>query len=201
MLTDETSTKPTRSNILASLAWLVDGLRIGENVLFHYSGHGGLVRDVNGDEISGFDSCIYPIDKTTVQSITDDELRAQLAIKIPSGCKLFVVLDCCHSGTAVDLRCAWQATAQNSLSFTENLKYPKTLGTVVFLSGCQDTQMAIDTVDEKGRPCGALTMALLKTWQTYGHAMKFKHLLWDVHEILRSGGYSQRASQNSKNQN
>lgn len=191
LITDNTATKPTRENILSALNWLVSGLRAGEHVLFHFAGHGGRVRDTNGDEVTGLDSCIYPVNSGRMETILDDELRALLAMRIPTGSKCFVVLDCCHSGTAVDLRCDWAASSATSLTFTENQKYPKTAGTVVFLSGSHDTQVAADTVDKEGRPCGALTMALLQTWRTYGPAIKFKYLMWDVRKFLRENGYSQ----------
>ena len=191
LITDETAMEPTRANIIASLAWLISGLKPGENAMFHYSGHGGTVRDTNGDEVTGLDSCIYPMTGKTMQTITDDDLRGQLAVLVPVGCKLFVVLDCCHSGTAVDLHCDWQAVSQTALSFTQNQKYLKTAGTVVFMSGCQDVQTAADTVNAAGRPCGALTMALLDTWKAYGPAIKLKYLLWDVRKYLRERGYSQ----------
>lgn len=188
LITDTTPMKPTKANILSSLDWLVTGLRPGENILFHFSGHGGRVRDRNGDEVTGLDSCLYSVN---METILDDEIRARLAARVPAGCKCFVVLDCCHSGTAVDLRCLWEATSKDRLSYREDKKYAKTAGTVVFLSGCHDVQVAADTADAEGRPCGALTMALLKTWQTYGRAIKFKHLLWDVRKFLREKGYSQ----------
>ena len=191
LVTDSTPLTPTRANILAALDWLVTGLKPGENVMFHYSGHGGRVRDTNGDEVSGYDSCIYPVNGRQIEMILDDDLRARLAAKIPAGSKCFVVLDCCYSGSAVDLRCAWQATTESTLTYTENQKYAKTAGTVVFISGCQDTQVAADTVDKEGRPCGALTMALLSTWKAYGAAIKFKYLLWDVRKYLRDNGYTQ----------
>lgn len=191
LITDNTATKPTKANILAAISWLTTGLVPGQNVYFHYSGHGGRVRDTNGDEVSGLDSCIYPIAGGRLETITDDELRAALASKIPAGCKCFVVLDACHSGTAVDLRYLWQAPAAGSLTYTEDKKYIKTDGEVLFLSGCRDTQVAMDTVDMSGRPAGALTMALLATWRTYGAGIKLKYLLWDVRKFLRDYGYSQ----------
>lgn len=191
LITDSTPMKPTRANILASIDWLVAGLKPGENVMFHYSGHGGTVRDTNGDEVTGLDSCIYPVNGRQIEMIVDDELRARLAAKIPAGSKCFVVLDCCYSGTAVDLRCLWAAPSATTLTYTENQKYAKTNGTVVFMSGCQDTQVAADTVDKQGKPCGALTMALLSTWKTYGPAIKFKYILWDVRKFLRDNGYTQ----------
>jgi metacaspase-1 len=191
MITDETSVKPTRANILAAIDALVSGLKAGENVYVHYSGHGGQVRDTNGDEVSGFDSCIYPVAGTVMETITDDELRARLASKIPAGCKCFVVLDCCHSGSAVDLRYTWQAPTAGAISYIEDKKYAKVPGTIIFLSGCHDKQVAMDTVCKDDKPCGALTMALLDTWRTYGPAIKTKYILWDVRKFLRENGYSQ----------
>ncbi len=191
IITDDTVMKPTKDSIMSSINWLVAGLKPGENIVFHYSGHGGLVRDKNGDEVSGYDSCIYPINADIMEMITDDELRANLAAKLPQGCKCFVILDSCHSGTAVDLRCMWEAPSPTSLTYNENKNYAKTNGTILFLSGCQDADYSADTVDKNGRPSGAMTMALLDTWKTYGPAIKFKHLLWDVRQYLKSNGYTQ----------
>lgn len=191
IITDNTAVKPTRMNILAAIDWLVTGLKPGQHVYFHFSGHGGLVRDTNGDEVSGMDSCLYPYSAPLMETITDDELRSALAARIPAGCKAFVVLDCCHSGTAVDLRYLWQAPMANALTYSESQKYAALPGTVVFLSGCQDAQTAADTADSKGRPCGAMTMALRQTWETYGAAIKMKYLLWDVRKYLRDRGYTQ----------
>ena len=191
VITDNTVVKPTKENILKSIDWLVSGLQPGQNVYFHFSGHGGLVRDKTGDEVTGLDSCLYPIRDGRLETLLDDELRAALAMRVPAGCKCFVVLDCCHSGTAVDLRCDWKANSRESIVYKENPAYPKTPGNIIFLSGCQDPQEAADTVDKNGRPCGAMTMALLATWTTYGAAIKTKYLLWDIHHFLRVNGYSQ----------
>jgi hypothetical protein len=199
IITDVTATKPTRANILAAIDWLVTGLKAGENVMFHFSGHGGLVRDRNGDEVSGFDSCIYPVNGRAIETITDDELRNALATRVPAGSKCLVVLDCCHSGTAVDLRYKWNAPSAGSMTFVEDQKYAKTTGEVLFLSGCRDTQVAMDTVGKDNKPCGALTMSLLETWRTYGPGIKLKYLMWDVRKFLRDYGYEQVPEMTSGN--
>ena len=182
---------PSRANILAGLDWLTKGLKAGENVYFHFSGHGGQIPDYNGDEESGKDSCIYPISNGKIETISDDELKTYLVNKVPQGCKCFVVLDCCHSGTGLDLRYTIQAPSYGRLVVSQNEKYPKTRGSVIFLSGCRDDQTSADTVDAKNLPSGALTNALLETWNTYGINIKFKHLLWDIREVLRKGNYTQ----------
>jgi hypothetical protein len=191
LLSDMTIIKPSKANVLDSIKWLVTGLRPGDNVLFHYSGHGGLIRDKNGDEVGGYDSTIYPYNGKDLETITDDELRLALANNIPAGCKCFVVLDCCHSGTAVDLRYRLNVTSPNRVFYEENKRYAKTAGQVLFLSGCHDVQFAADTVNKDNVPCGALTWALLETWKKYGRAIKPKYLLWDILQFLGERGYSQ----------
>ena len=191
VLTDATAMKPSKANIMASIDWLVSGLKVGENVMFHFSGHGGRVRDTNGDEVTGLDSCIYPCNDGRIEMITDDELRAALAVRLPAGCKCFAVLDACHSGTGVDLRYKWETPKSGTLAYSEDAKYTKTNGDIIFLSGCMDTEYAADTVDSSERPAGALTWALLDTWRSYGRAIKTKYLLWDVRAFLKKNGYPQ----------
>jgi hypothetical protein len=70
-------------------------------------------------------------------------------------------------------------------------KHSKTSGSVIFLSGCQDTQTAADTVNSKNIPSGALTNALIETWDKYGINVKFKYLLWDIRTLLKKNGYDQ----------
>ena len=191
VITDATAVKPTKASILAAIQWLVTDLKPGQNVYFHYSGHGSEVRDFNGDEVSGFDSCLCPYNGRRVEIITDDELRIVLANKIPAGCKLFAVFDCCSSGTAMDLQYGWQSPAQDKLTFSQDRKYTVTPGTVYFLSGCQDGDVSMDTVNAQGQAGGALTFALLETWKQYGVSMKMKHMLWNVRRWLKTKGYFQ----------
>lgn len=190
-LTDLTDEKPTRANILKAIQWLVTGLKPGEHVFLHYSGHGSRVRDMNKDEVSGLDSCIIPINNGKMEVIIDDELRIHLANAIPAGSKCFVVLDCCNSGTALDLRYCWQSVTTTTMAYREQKQYPATTGQVIFLSGCHDVQYAADTVKPDGTASGALTWALIETWKKYGTTLKLKHILWDVHAFLKEYNYQQ----------
>ena len=183
--------QPSRKNILDAINWLVSDLKPGDNVYFHYSGHGGLVKDKNGDEISGSDNCIYPICKNKIEVILDDELKSVLANKIPKGCKCFIVLDCCHSGSGLDLRFNIQCPSYGKLIVSHDYKYQKTNGSVIFLSGCMDSQISEDTVNEKGQPSGALTNALIDVWNAHGMNIKFKYLLWNIRKLLKQRGYTQ----------
>jgi hypothetical protein len=182
--------KPTRKNIIDGINWLVKGLKPGDNVYFHYSGHGGLTVDKNNDEKSGMDNCIYPIRDTNIEMILDDELKQLLANKIPKGSKCFAVLDCCHSGSGLDLRVNIQCPSYGKLIVSQE-NYERTNGSVIFLSGCMDSQTSEESMDSKGELSGALTNALIEVWNTYGMNIKFKHLLWDIRKILSERKYEQ----------
>jgi hypothetical protein len=194
ILTDDNTNinlKPSKRNIIDSINWLVKDLKKGDSVYFHYSGHGGLTLDYNNDEISGKDSCIYPINNGNIEMIIDDELKSLLVNRIPTDCKCFAVFDSCHSGTALDLRFNINCPTQDKLIITQDNHYPKTNGSVIFLSGCLDTQYSADTVNSSNQPTGALTNALLDTWNKYGINIKFKHMLWDIRTLLKTRGYEQ----------
>ncbi|OLP78982.1 Metacaspase-1 [Symbiodinium microadriaticum] len=65
--------------------------------------HGGRAADRSGDEITGQDDTLIPCDFQTAGQISDDELHSLLVEHLPEACRLWVLFDCCHSGTALDL--------------------------------------------------------------------------------------------------
>jgi uncharacterized caspase-like protein len=180
---------PTRKNILNAIDWAIKDMIAGDQAFIHYSGHGGLTVDLSGDEVSGKDSCIYPISETgKIEYITDDELRVLVVERIPTGAKCTVVFDCCHSGTCFDMRYGYKSISDTSIILSENSKYPKEKGLVVFISGCTDVQTAADTVDKNNIPTGALTNAILEVLKSEN---KIKRFLWAVLKELSAKGYTQ----------
>ena len=194
VLHDEGGEWPSRANVLRAFAWLVDGLAPGDAVLVHYSGHGGLTVDRSGDEVTGYDSCIFPCSESgEVECITDDEIRAALAERVPARCKLTAVFDCCHSGTCLDLR--YTLGGRDALTIlTENRRYRRTDGEVLFLSACSDQQVAEESVAPtgagapKGAPVGALTTAFLAAVEG---TVKLNRLVCAVRAQLRAAGFAQ----------
>jgi metacaspase-1 len=71
-------------------------LKAGDLFFLTYSGHGGQVKDTNGDEKDGMDEtwCCYD------REFVDDELY-ELWSKFKSGVRIFVLSDSCHSGTVL----------------------------------------------------------------------------------------------------
>ncbi|KAJ7593222.1 peptidase C14, caspase domain-containing protein [Mycena floridula] len=106
MLTDDARNPrqlPTRENILNAMQWLVNGAHPNDSLFFHYSGHGGQTKDLDGDEADGSDEVIYPLDHERAGHIVDDEMHAIMVRPLPPGCRLTAIFDSCHSGSALDL--------------------------------------------------------------------------------------------------
>lgn len=206
------SVAPTRQNILAGMATLVAGMVAGDEAVFHYSGHGSLVRDTNGDEVTGLDSCICPLDYNAPASsgggvVTDDELRALLVDQVPRGARLYIILDCCHNGTGCDIRYKYEdfsvlirppsaRTAPLWLTrqkaFVQG-KYTETAGEVFMISGCRDEQTSADAYIDRAF-AGALTYAVFSILRANNASIRtysWSSLLRDVRYFMRVNRYSQ----------
>ena len=202
---------PTRQNIIAGLTTLVAGMIPGDEAVFHFSGHGSLVRDTNADEVTGFDSCLCPVDYAAPASvgggmITDDEIRTLLVNKVPRGARLYVILDCCHNGTGCDIRYKYEdfsvllspPSARNPLWRTLQRaylqgKYTETAGEVYMISGCRDEQTSADAYINNAF-AGALTYAvfsILRANQATIRTYSWSALLRDVRHFMRVNKYTQ----------
>ena len=86
----------TRSKVLSGIRKAAKTLQAGDLFLLTYSGHGGQVPDVTGDEGDKYDEtwCLYD------GELIDDELYAELGHFKP-GVRILVLSDSCHSGTVV----------------------------------------------------------------------------------------------------
>lgn len=103
MLDDGHHENPSKTNMEKAFDWLVSGAVSGDNLFFHYSGHGGSIEDDDGDEKDGLDETLVPVDYGSSGQIRDDEIFEKLITKVPTGVHMFVVMDCCHSGSILDL--------------------------------------------------------------------------------------------------
>ncbi|PIN03561.1 hypothetical protein CDL12_23911 [Handroanthus impetiginosus] len=74
---------------------------------FYFSGHGLRQRDLNGDEVDGFDETICPADFQTNGMIFDDDINEPIVRPLIPGVTLHAIFDSCHSGTVLDLPYAY----------------------------------------------------------------------------------------------
>ena len=86
----------TRAKVLAALRAAAKTLASGDLFFLTFSGHGGQVPDVSGEETDKLDEtwCLYD------GQLIDDELYLELG-KFATGVRILVLSDSCHSGTVV----------------------------------------------------------------------------------------------------
>ena len=91
--------KGTRANTLAGIRGAAKSLRAGDLFFLTFSGHGGQVPDVTGDEADKQDEtwCLYDA------QLIDDELYFELS-RFAAGVRILVLSDSCHSGTVTRAR-------------------------------------------------------------------------------------------------
>ena len=110
---------PSKGNLMDSIRWLVADAQPGDVLFFHYSGHGGQQRDTTGDEEDGMDETLIPEDYQSAGVITDDDLFRDLIVSIPVGVRLVCVMDCCHSGSILDLPFMFTASSGSMAGIQE----------------------------------------------------------------------------------
>jgi len=111
---------PSGHNMLAAMDWLVSEPNCC--CFLHYSGHGGQVRDPDGDRASGFDDTIVPVDFEQNGQLDSDTLHKRLVSRLPPSSSLFVVFDCCHSGSAIELPYVYRSDADGNVTLVDSVK-------------------------------------------------------------------------------
>ena len=94
-----TDQQATKKEIITQLKWLLDGAQAGDQLLFHYSGHGAQsATQFPLIEKDGLDEIICPFDYFGSQTtaISDKEF-AQLFAGIPKGVHFVWISDSCHA--------------------------------------------------------------------------------------------------------
>jgi hypothetical protein len=104
----------------AAIDWLVG--EPGTCNFLHYSGHGGQVQDPTGNHPSGLLDTICPVDFRTSGQIDSDTLHTHLVSRLPPSSTLFVILDCCHSGSALELPFVYQSDDTGNINLMDNVK-------------------------------------------------------------------------------
>lgn len=86
--------KATRASVLAGMRSAAKALKAGDLFFMSYSGHGGQVPDVSGDEPDKQDEtwCLYD------GQLIDDELYFELS-RFAAGVRILMLSDSCHSGS------------------------------------------------------------------------------------------------------
>lgn len=192
--------KATRAAVKSSIAAAAKKLKAGDIFFITYSGHGGQVPDLNGEEDDGIDEtwCLYD------GELVDDELFAAWA-GFKSGVRILVLSDSCHSGSvtkaallntikpatgevrryrAMPATLALRVYTQHQKFYDKILKDKKLAkakdnvkASVQLISGCQDNQLSLD-----GAFNGLFTGTLKQVW----NGGVFKGNYDKFHKAIRS---------------
>jgi len=172
--------KATSAAVLSEIAKAARSVKAGEHFLLTYSGHGGQVPDVNGDEPDHYDEtwCLFD------RMLLDDELHALFG-RFPRGARVFVLSDSCHSGSVTREVIGRRSPAPRGEYAAKWLPLPKAeaiyaarrelydsiqhlagpaqqalvAAGVILISGCRDDEVSYD-----GPVNGAFTTEVLKVW-------------------------------------
>ena len=185
IMTDNTSKKPTKANILDELKKLLTNANSGDKLFLAFSGHGTSIKDRNGDEKDGLDEMFVPLD---LNCISDDEIKTFINNNLKKDVTLFALFDCCHSGTILDLRYQY-VDSENYDNASENTKETETIGNVIMISGCRDSQTSADAyINSQSQ--GAMTWAFLDTVNKNPN-VTWKDLITTMRSSLKTSKYQQ----------
>lgn len=183
--------------VLSAIGRIAQQLVAGDLFFLTYSGHGGQIDDVTGDEPDGINETWVLYDR----QLLDDELYSMWG-KFASGVRIIVLSDSCHSGTVTrnlkdsllhapqksasgaavpreipreiaDQDAAARAALYQSIQWTTKKGPDDIKATVLLISGCQDNQLSLD-----GEQNGLFTATLLQVWnngQFHGSYVDLHH--------------------------
>jgi hypothetical protein len=170
LLTDHSIDQPTKQNIISYLINVLNMVQSNDIFIFHYSGHGSQIKDLNRDEIDKLDEVIVPID---FNYIIDDEMNVILQKYCKPNIISLFLFDSCHSGTMLDL-----SNLKSTKSFPLN---------IISISGCKDNQTSADALIDNNYN-GAMTKAFLLH---YSKSYNFYQLVLNMRQWLKKNRFSQ----------
>jgi GTP:adenosylcobinamide-phosphate guanylyltransferase len=196
--------KPTYYNIIKNLNLLIEKANQDkdcEEIFILYSGHGTYIKDLNRDEKDGRDEVIVPCD---FKLIKDDDL-SNIIRKLRDNIQCYCLMDCCHSGTILDLPYVHTTNMGKTIIQSDNSKIYATYNNkkIVMISGCLDSQTSSDVYNiynndkdmtdymiNNDRAGGALTANFIKI--VYNNPrIKFIECLPLLHLVLKLQRFTQ----------
>lgn len=184
VLTEKETKQPTYANIIYGINWLVEKNRQGyKNIWFQYSGHGYYKKDKNGDELDGKDECLVTVD---TKFITDDVLKTNLVNRMSDDVNMICIMDCCHSGTIMDLKYKYKRRGLCELQYND-----RDGKNIISVSGCRDDQTSADAwFSNKWN--GALTKKLMSVLERSNYSITNMNLLSELQTELSNDRFTQR---------
>lgn len=186
--TDDRNLYPTKKNILHKMEEFISNSNNDDDLWFHYSGHGSIRRDRSNDEKENIDSVLIPNDFRTNGVILDDDIYA--IIKGVKG-TLFLLFDCCHSGSICDL--PWAVQYIDDKITKTNINVNQLEHTNIYaISGSTDTQLSMENYNiYLQKRVGALTNAFLMLLHNNKYTVNIEDLFVEICRYISYSGLEQ----------
>ncbi|KAH9975247.1 peptidase C14, caspase domain-containing protein [Lactifluus volemus] len=177
--------QPTKANILGAMQWLVRGARKHDSLFIHYSGHGAQVRDQDGDEVSGYDEVIFPVDYSGAGTIIDDVRLFSTYVRSVLSSILHSLAQSCHSGSILGKCGLYHSDGRlRSSTVAQEFRRDKmSPAEVICWSGSSDAGTATDA-HEGGIAVGAMSYAFV-TVLLNNPRPSYEELLQDLRRATR----------------
>lgn len=196
-----TDIQATKKGIVTQIKWLIEGAQPGDQLLFHYSGHGAQLPTMQeAIEKDGLDEVICPYDFNGSSDTTlRDKEFAYLFAGIPKGVHFIWISDSCH---AEDLSRDPQMPGCNQYRYFRGAKeaYQNTDFAMeapitrplngALLSACASSELSADAFINN-RYNGAFTYYLIKNLLQYGNSKPLDLVIQLVNADLSHNGYDQ----------
>ncbi|MCG3165579.1 MAG: hypothetical protein POELPBGB_01347 [Bacteroidia bacterium] len=187
------SEQATQENILTAFkSHLIDQIDSNDIVVFHYSGHGGRIKNLNSEEIKEadkYEEFLVPYDynpssSSDFKGILDDQINELLLTVADITKNVTFIFDACHSGGSIKSietvrRIEDQVRAlpkpDKSIKLIKSMRNDGSK--YVFIAGCKSNQYSYET-EYNGKSFGSLTYHLVNELNkqigkiTYGNIMK-----------------------------
>ena len=191
----------TKKNIQDNIKWLLTDIQAGDQILFHYSGHGAQVPTQNHkEELDGKDEiiCPYDFDWSPATTFRDKEFATLFSV-IPKDVHFVWISDSCH---AEDL--SRDPIMQTDIKFRNFPGKPFEANIInnaspslsslnlngVLLSACASNELSADAYIEN-RFNGAFTYYLIKQLKSQSMNTPLSVVIDNVNKELAKNGYDQ----------
>ena len=120
-------------------------------------------------------------------AILDDEFKSLLLNNLHENVNLYCIMDCCHSGTMLDLAYKYRSNEKSSYKENTSNIHCKVLA----LSGCRDDQTSADAWFN-GNYAGALTKTFLDVLKNNNYRdINLDKMLSDIRNKLQNQSFEQ----------
>jgi len=177
----------TSQQILAAIERMMRQAQAGDRLAIHFSGHGTQVVDAGGDEVDSLDECYCPWDVTEKGPIRDDQLFNLFQMR-SGGVQLYLIADCCHSGSlhrGPKAVVRYLPLTEKSGRRSKSRREPAAARTAgLLLAASREDEQARET-SFRGQSFGVFTHAALQTLQSMPPKSTHRQWLEAIRKAVR----------------